>query len=402
MGWRFILLLLIAIGVTSAAAEAARPGRRGGSQSAPSDGLREVVTDEYIIRTDLPERDLPPILGRLRAMAGEYRKRTRELSDLVDDRRLPFYLYADLAAYTQAGGAEGSAGTYDGEKLLAFVGDRLDARAWHTIQHEAFHQYLGAKLGFEIPIWLNEGLAEYFGESLYTGDGFVSGLVPPWRLKRIRADMARFPSLRGMLEMSHQEWNDALNQGNYDMAWSLVQFLAHGEDGRYQEGLTRYIEESAKGVDPLRAFEDTVGDLPAIEAAWVSYWRDLPDEPIRVAWADAAVKTVCSYLGRAAAMRCKPGDADELLSLARAGELPQPSDDQLPIDLLLECLTWSRDLGEWKFDHNQRAESNVTLRLKDGTLVQGAYSSRPGRFQQLHTWVASPQTSPAARRPGRR
>ena len=33
-----------------------------------------------------------------------------------------------------------------------------------------------------MPTWLNEGLAEYFGEGIFTGDGFVTGVISPERL----------------------------------------------------------------------------------------------------------------------------------------------------------------------------------------------------------------------------
>ena len=33
---------------------------------------------------------------------------------------------------------------------------------WQVLAHEGFHQFLGYELGREIPVWLNEGMAQYF------------------------------------------------------------------------------------------------------------------------------------------------------------------------------------------------------------------------------------------------
>ena len=44
-----------------------------------------------------------------------------------------------------------------------------------------------AFIGGDIPIWVNEGLAEFFAQGLYTGDGFVTGVIPPSRLDRLKS-----------------------------------------------------------------------------------------------------------------------------------------------------------------------------------------------------------------------
>jgi hypothetical protein len=41
-------------------------------------------------------------------------------------------------------------------------------------------------IGGELPIWVNEGMAEYFGEGIFTGDGFITGVIPPKRLRMIK------------------------------------------------------------------------------------------------------------------------------------------------------------------------------------------------------------------------
>ena len=72
------------------------------------------------------------------------------------------------------------------------MAQKMDARTWHTVQHEGFHQFAHVVIRGDLPIWVNEGLAEYFGEAVFTGDGFVSGVIPPTAMTGIR----RLPATR--------------------------------------------------------------------------------------------------------------------------------------------------------------------------------------------------------------
>lgn len=348
--------------------------------------LSEVATDDYIIRTDLPPERLELVLHRLKCLTAEYRKRTDGLSDHQDDRQLPFYLFQHEADYRQAGGAAGSVGLYDRKRLLAWVGPQDDSRTWHVIQHEAFHQYLDFKLG-EIPIWLNEGLAEYFGESLFTGDGFVSGIVPPWRLERLQKDIRqnRHLPLEQFMSLSHEKWNHDLSIQHYDQAWSLVQFLAHGQNGRHRKAFVRLIGQGDQMTQ--RSFVEAFGPVAEVETQWRTFWLDYPVRVGRHAYARAAVETLTSYLARARLAGQSVRSFSHLQSLVAADQLRQPRRNALPVQTLSECLAWAEQLGEWQFDNRYAAKAQVTLHLDDQTLY-GRYEVRQGRVTGVSTWSA--------------
>ena len=233
---RLLASLAILVVLAMSAAHAAQGTRE-------NDGLVRVDTPTYQVYTDLDQRQLPGVLQRLEAMADEYRRRTAGLSDRLDDRRLPFYLFASREAYLRAGGREQTAGFFDGRRLVACIGEKADAKAWSVLQHEAFHQYLAATMGRDLPMWLSEGLAEYFAEARYTGESFQSGLTPPWRLRRLRESMraGKLPTIAELVQMSPDEWNAAMSVDYYDAAWSLVHYLAHGEGDQGQRRLMSLI-----------------------------------------------------------------------------------------------------------------------------------------------------------------
>jgi hypothetical protein len=53
---------------------------------------------------------------------------------------------------------------FAGDRLMAYVPAGASALGWHVVQHEGFHQFVAQVIRGDMPIWANEGLAEYFGE----------------------------------------------------------------------------------------------------------------------------------------------------------------------------------------------------------------------------------------------
>ena len=201
--------------------------------------------------------DLPIIPGimpilNLRSMTRMvelYQARTKDFSGTIR-QRLPFYLFRKSEDYFAAGAPRGSAGVYMGSALMAIAGERVTQRTWHVVQHEGFHQFCDAVIGGNVPIWINEGLAEYFGEAIFTGDNFVSGVIPKWRLQRVRKQIQnkQFKSIQDMMLLGHRDWNAELDLANYDQAWSMAHFLAHGDDGRYQKAFGQLMVRISKGT----------------------------------------------------------------------------------------------------------------------------------------------------------
>lgn len=351
-------------------------------------GLRQTPTAHYTIYSDLSDQQLEEVIPRIERMASEYQRRTAYLASQKDDRRLPFYLFSRKEDYVRAGGSADSAGTFDGERLLAVVGDAVDERAWHVIQHEAFHQHLMARLGTTLPIWLNEGMAEYFGESLFTGDGFVSGVVPAWRLERVRKSVAAGETLPliKLLAVTHEVWNREIRLQNYDEVWALVQFLAHADNGRYQDGLVRYLQATAKGQDPLKSFRECIGEPDVIEKQWMAYLQDFSDSEGNRVYGQVAAQTIASYLARANLSRQTVNGYDHLLDLAKANNLEQPRTAPLPASLLLGYASWAGQLGLWEVD----STTGATLRMKDGTRVVSKYILRGVTIASVESWVEEP------------
>jgi len=296
----------------------------------------------YIIHTDLPEIEAREAVVRMTHMVDEYLQHTSKFSGKLKER-LPFYLYKNLLDYTKAVGVAGSGGYFDGQKLMATTlrseDGAISRDTWHIVQHEGFHQFAHAVIGGEFPMWADEGLAEYFGEAIFTGDGFETGLIPQLRLVRVRAllvDGNARPFVQ-FLALSREQWNAKVDLKNYDQAWSIVHFLMHGENGKLQKTFENVLHDVAKGESAERAYRAHFDEIPDLERRYRKWWLGLPDEPTSTGYARATLATLTSFLARAHLHGQDFSDFDAMQKTP-AVQFKQPEEQWLPPALLAGAL----------------------------------------------------------------
>ena len=298
----------------------------------------------YIIYSDLPPHRVREAELRMTRMAEAYHERTKDFSGAIQ-QKLPFYLFTNEQDYLDAGGLKDSAGIFDrsSQVLMAIAGEKPSVETWHTIQHEGFHQFAAAVIGGNLPIWVNEGLAEYFGEGIFTGDGFVTGIVPDWRLRRIKMELVaqKFRPVDEMMKLGHTEWNDAMSVVNYDQAWSMVHFLAHAQNGKYQRAFVGFMKDIGAHTDAGKAWEENFGSGSGFEEKWRDYWQTMPAGATADAYARATVQTLAGALGRAYTKKQQFDSLEALIKAITSGTLKFDPQDWLPasvFDVALENL----------------------------------------------------------------
>src|SRR5439155_13186136 len=235
--------------------------------------------------------------------------RTKDFSGAIR-QKFPFYLFKQEEDYYAAGGARGSAGVFNpnNNTLMAMVlGDRVGQSTWNVVQHEGFHQFAQAVIGGELPVWVNEGLAEYFGEGVFTGDSFVTGLIPPQRLLRVQKEMQsrEMRPIKRMMLLAHADWNADLTLANYDQAWSMVHFLAHAENGKYQNAFVAFMRAIGRGQQWEQAWLANFGSAEGFETKWQNFWTELKPDATAALYMKANVLTLTSALARGTAPRQK-------------------------------------------------------------------------------------------------
>jgi Protein of unknown function (DUF1570) len=393
-GLPYLLACLAIIAIDSSRAWAQCPAELEAqelrAQAVKEDGLKVYQTPYYTIYTDLDPDQVREASLRMTRMAEEYHARTAGFSGQITSR-LPFFLFKTDAEYHAAGGLPRSVGEFTGAALMASADPSHAERTWQIVQHEGFHQFAAAVIGGELPVWANEGVAEYFGEAQFTGDGFVIGLIPPARLQRLRGEIegpdAR--SIKTMMLMGPEQWTADLQKINYDQAWSMVHFLINADGGKYQSGFVNFMFQIGQGQNWQQAWAHNFSNTAAFETEWKSWWVGQSDDPTANLSIQATCQTLTSYLARASARHQAFDSFADFLHAAQTDQLKVPGPDEpdwLPPSLLTnavaavakENVTWSL-LPPDPTHHirNQR----IAAELPDQTRIVGNYAPKG-----LHGW----------------
>jgi len=187
-----------------------------------------------------------------------------------------------------------------------------------TIYHEYTHLQFSADLEW-LPIWLNEGVAEFFqnteirDKDVQLGEASVDDILY-LRQNRIIPLTVLFTVDRNS-PYYHEEQKGSVF---YAEAWAMTHYLEITDRVKGTSNLPTYMDLVRKGADPVAAAQQAFGDLNKLQAALESYIQESSykqfvlssaaapiDEstwkvrPVTQAEADAVRADVLSSVGRA-------------------------------------------------------------------------------------------------------
>jgi hypothetical protein len=133
---------------------------------------------------------------------------------------------------------------------------------WHAdiandLRHEITHAILNDHAQ-PLPLWLDEGLAEYFevpGPQRFDGCEYLPQVIE-------RAEQGFIPSLKRLEEIASL---DRFSNANYRDSWSWIHFLIHRSTAT-RELLSEFINQHRAGMQPLslaRQLSQTIPDANA-------------------------------------------------------------------------------------------------------------------------------------------
>jgi hypothetical protein len=256
--------------------------------------LRVLDSKHYRIHTDLDPRFAEELATRLDSMYEQYAHRLSEFRAGADGKTFEVYIFAKRADYMRLTGNRfpNTGGVFMPARnlLAAFLeGQGRDALR-RTLQHEAFHQFAHTALSPDLPLWLNEGMAQYFEEGIWTGQYFAIGQVPPRRVRQLQEDMKaqRLLPFRTFMSLTHEEWGQNLTRDaergatQYNQAWAMVHFLVHANNGRepYRPRLIQLLKMIHGGAEPDVAFREAFSDnIEGFQQRFVEWARTLAPTP---------------------------------------------------------------------------------------------------------------------------
>jgi hypothetical protein len=153
---------------------------------------------------------------------------------------------------------------------------RLDVEGQHPysfVYHEYTHLLEGRDAEW-MPLWLNEGLAQFFentdvrDKEVLLGEPSVNAMV---LLQQNR--MIPLPTLFQVDASSPYYHEEQKGDIFYAESWALTHYLWVQDHQDHQNRIGRYSALVSKGTDPVSAAEQAFGDLKQLQAALETYTR---------------------------------------------------------------------------------------------------------------------------------
>jgi Flp pilus assembly protein TadD len=156
------------------------------------------------------------------------------------------------------------AGIYQQGEDKDYVLLRLDTEGenpFHTLYHEYTHALL--RLNFRsLPIWLNEGLAEFFGNSTLGDKEVKTGTIDSGHLYLL--NQSKLIPIETLLEVGHDSpyYNEKDRASVfYAESWAVVHFLMMNPEARQKQLMKNFLSAYEKSGDQAEAARGSFGDL---------------------------------------------------------------------------------------------------------------------------------------------
>jgi hypothetical protein len=143
--------------------------------------------------------------------------------------------------------------------VFAYQGGDFEIDVRHECTHALLHIWLP-----QVPLWLDEGLAEYFEvprdrRVLHNPHhALVQAVIRSGQLPRLE-------------ELESIDNLDAMGRDEYRDAWAWVHFLLHGPHEAREE-LARYLHDLHSGIDPGRLSERLRRRLPDLNRRIIEHF----------------------------------------------------------------------------------------------------------------------------------
>ncbi|HEY1423540.1 MAG TPA: DUF1570 domain-containing protein [Candidatus Acidoferrum sp.] len=155
-------------------------------------------------------------------------------------------------------------GMYQGGPEKHYVVLRMNVegdRPYHTLYHEYTHALM--HLNFtELPLWLDEGLAEYLGNASLGDKEVRIGLIEPSHLYILQQN--KLLPIETLLAVDHS--SPYYNEENrvsvfYAESWALVHYLMLDPEARQKNLISKFMAAWSESNDQVGAARQTFGDL---------------------------------------------------------------------------------------------------------------------------------------------
>ena len=254
----------------------------------------------YVIHTDVERKRARQIATHMDAVYDAYNRRFGRAGFRQRYRQhMPLYMFTSRDDYLSFLArhridAVNTAGVFfvrrDVSGLATFLEGQSETRLYRVLQHEGFHQFALARIGPNLPIWANEGLAEYFGDAIVVKGKLVTNQVNEMRLRHVVASIRAEEHMPFdvLMNMTGDQWHRRVGERDnaslmYNQSWSIVHFLING-DKKYRKAFDAYLKLINKGQSAGKAYTEAFGGTyEPFEKAWKAYILELKPNTLNTA-----------------------------------------------------------------------------------------------------------------------
>lgn len=156
--------------------------------------------------------------------------------------------------------------------VIALRTDGGGSDRFQPIYHEYFH--LLTSLNLEVvPVWLNEGLAEFWSQTVIRRNQVELGNTSPLHLQHLRRRMMPLLELVAATGNPHESDPRRVSVF-YAQSWALTHLLMMSDENLSgREKLASYVDRIQEGQDAVAAFEAVFGQLDGVEEELRRYVR---------------------------------------------------------------------------------------------------------------------------------
>ncbi|HEY5256014.1 MAG TPA: DUF1570 domain-containing protein [Acidobacteriaceae bacterium] len=268
---RLVVLLLMFATVVASAAPAA-------------DRWTEIRSPHFIVLTNANEKSGRHIANQLEQMRSVFQK---VFPTMASDDDAPMTVFAlkdkksfqalEPEAYLAKGQLE-LAGYFMSSQESNYILLRLDAQGEHPfaiVYHEYTH-YMLRKVEDWLPVWLDEGMAEFYQNTDIDGKEVRMGQPSVANINLLRDN--RLIPLTTLLQIDHSSpYYHEEQKGNifYAESWALTHYLLIKDSQNKTHRLEDYASLMMQGQDSITAAQSTFGDLTKLDQALEAYVHQL-------------------------------------------------------------------------------------------------------------------------------
>ena len=186
-------------------------------------------------------------------------------------------LKALLPAYWEVKGHAHPSGIYASGEERDFVALRTNIEGdnpYEVVYHEYSHAILNLNFR-ELPVWLGEGLAEYFGNSRIR-DNEVNIGIPSRHLVETLQQSRLIPIDELLRADPNSPYYNEQNRVSvfYAESWAIVHYLLLDPKAREQQLLINFLKAWEASGDQVKAAQETFGDLRKFSQTMEGYVRN--------------------------------------------------------------------------------------------------------------------------------